>query len=388
MGSLVGKATQWRAVSHPTAEARGIGLPAATWRFEPGQVDFFTGNGNDSLYFAIPLQGNFEVQCQRSTYGWREIRLLYGGYSIDAHHEGTAIFKHPLGRSGQQSPLPQKIPNWNEWVDYRLVVKEGLATAFINGMQVHAEQLPPAPDPWLAIQTHSPHFAGGIRNLRILGEPTIPDVLNLSQSAELTGWLATYYGESIGNEAAHWMKRQDEIVGNLYPNAPGSQRESILQYHRPLLEDGEIRYQFFWEPGKTEVHPALGRTALLLDEGGAKLHTLTAGAYQGTGLSPDNTQPLPVGTATAETLPLKAGEWNDAVVKLAGDDVTVLINGQQAARWTLKPDNSRLFGLFRYSDATAARVRNVTYRGDWQKHLPSALEQELADTKAMPPASH
>ncbi|HUE70745.1 MAG TPA: DUF1583 domain-containing protein [Pirellulaceae bacterium] len=381
MGRLAGQSEQWRSVSHPTAEAHGRGFPSATWRWEKGKVDFFTGQGNDSLYFAVPLQGNFEVQCQRSTYGWREMRILYGGYAIDPHHEGSSVWKVPLGRGGEQSPLPEKIPNWNEWVDYRLVVQEGMASVFINGVQVHAGQLPSAPDPWLAIQTAAPHFTGGVRNLKILGEPTIPDSLDLSQSGDLTGWLATYYGETIGSETANWTKRQDEIVGNLYANAPGSRRESVLYYHRPLLEDGEIRYQFFWEPGKTEIHPTLGRTALLLDPGGIKLHTLTAGAHERTGVAPDNAFPLPAGSEAAQSVPLRAGEWNDLVLTLKGEEAAVNINGQQVARFRLDSQNSRLFGLFRYSDATAARVRNVVYRGQWSRRLPSVPQQELAEAQ-------
>ena len=379
MGRLAGESEQWHAVSHPTAEAHGRGFPTATWLLDKGKADFFTGNGNDSLYFALPLRGDFELECQRSTYGWREMRILYGGYAIDPHHEGTSIWKVPLGRGGQQSPLPAKLPNWNEWVDYRLVVKGGIASAFINGVQVHAEQLPPQPDPWLTIQTASPHFNGGVRNLRIVGEPTVPESLDLSQSGDLTGWLASYYGESIGNETANWTWRQGEIVGNLYANAPGSRRESLLQYHRPLLEDGEVRYQFFWEPGKTEVHPALDRTALLLSPGGVKLHMLTAGAHERSGLTPDNASPLPAPGQSADNVALNAGQWNDLVLKLTGDEAAVTVNGREAASWKLDAENSRLFGLFRYSDSTAARVRNVVYRGGWSRQLPAVAQQELAE---------
>jgi len=38
----------------------------------------------------------------------------------------------------------------------------------------------------------------------------------------------------------------------------------------------------------------------------------------------------------------------------------------------------RNFGLFHYADQTEARVRGVTYRGDWPRELPSVEEQQLA----------
>ena len=78
------------------------------------------------------------------------------------------------------------------------------------------------------------------------------------------------------------MKRWLRAVGEWFDARLGF-RESLLQYHRPLLEDGEIEYEFFYEPGKAEVHPALDRLVFLLDPKEAKIHWLTDAQFDRTG---------------------------------------------------------------------------------------------------------
>ncbi len=61
------------------------------------------------------------------------------------------------------------------------------------------------------------------------------------------------------------------------------------------------------------------------------------------------------------------------VVQIKGDRVTLELNGQPIYERTLEPENRRAFGLFHFADATQARVRNVTYEGDWPRLLPGGL---------------
>jgi hypothetical protein len=271
--------------------------------------------------------------------------------------------------------LPAKIENWGEQVDYRLAIKDGKMTVHINGKQAHSERLTLGADPWLAIQTASPHFNGNVENLRITGSPVIPKEIDISDSPDLSAWRGDYYGDSIDAPEAIWTRRKEEIVGNLHDNAPGGQRESVLQYHRPLLEDGEFEYEFFYEPGKSEVHPALDRAALLISANGVKVHYLTDGAYDRSGLDPDNATPL-AGASVAP--PLRPGQWNKLQLQLKGNMVGLTLNDESIGQYELEPNNQRLFGLFRYSDATVCRVRNVKYRGEWPETLPALSEQELS----------
>ena len=69
---------------------------------------------------------------------------------------------------------------------------------------------------------------------------------------------------------------------------------SKLAYFRPLRPGETLRYEFFYEPGKTHVHPSLGRLAFLLEPDGVKLHWLTdTAADDWTGLTADNVDRRP-----------------------------------------------------------------------------------------------
>ena len=104
---------------------------------------------------------------------------------------------------------------------------------------------------------------------------SIPEKLNLSALPDLTGWLADEYGESVTGDNPDWDKRGEEIIGRLLERLPAAQQESVLRYHRPMLEDGEIGYEFYYDPGKAMVHPGLDRLAFLLEPDGVKVHRLT-----------------------------------------------------------------------------------------------------------------
>jgi hypothetical protein len=60
---------------------------------------------------------------------------------------------------------------------------------------------------------------------------------------------------------------------------------------------------------------------------------------------------------------------------IKGDKVTLDLNGQAIYERTLEPSNRRAFGLFHSADSTQARVRNVTYQGDWPRSLPAGIGQ-------------
>ena len=46
------------------------------------------------------------------------------------------------------------------------------------------------------------------------------------------------------------------------------------------------------------------------------------------------------------------------------------LNGAEVYERPIEPTNQRLFGLFHYTDRSEARVRSMTYAGDWPKQLP------------------
>jgi hypothetical protein len=245
-------------------------------------------------------------------------------------------------------------------------------TSFVDGRQIHQAPLPLECDPWLALRCTS-LCTGVARNIRISGRPVIPEQLNLSRLPDLTGWLSDYYGESSTGNNPDWDKQGEEIVGRLRDDVPGSKQESVLFYNRPMLEDGEISYDFFYEPGKAVTHPALDRLAFLLEPDGVRIHRLTDAQYERTGLSADNVVVEPENRRGPASLPLKAREWNRLALRLSGDRVALRLNDQLIYERALEATNQRSFGLFHYADEAEVRVRKVVYRGEWPRTLPDPL---------------
>jgi hypothetical protein len=270
---------------------------------------------------------------------------------------------------------------------------------------IHEERLADEPDPWLAI-LFADGTRRGARNPTLSGKPVVPEVLKLSTSADLSGWHAAYYDEPIGGDKPAWEKRGEEIHGRSYDpmsnmanpprggvvmpsggglatttdavfGVPGSFQESVLQYHRPIFEDGAIDYQFFYQAGKTHVHSALDRLALLLEPEGVRIHWLTDAQYDRTGLDPANRAGEPSSRRGPAKLPLKDGDWNRATVSLKGNVVSLRLNDVEVFERELEPSNNRVFGLFHFADQTDVRVREVTYRGNWPRAVPGSPDGKL-----------
>jgi hypothetical protein len=362
----------WDPVAHNRAHPRGINAPKTHWAAENGAVMHYPGRAQDYLYLRTPLQGDFEVSCDLTSFGWREAHVGYGGIRFDLMYTLKRYnLSHFTGqiRSGDIQP-PLKQPG--QWYKFRLVIHGDTYTAYVNDRKLCEEPLPDDADPWLMLHADKACTAG-IRNLRITGQPRVPESLSLSSLPDLSGWIS--YDDSA------WQKRGDTIVGQgsrPNPNAekppPRTWQERALHYHRPLLEDGELEYDFFYEPGKTHGHPALDRLVFLLDPEGVRIHWLTDGIHDRTGLSPDNATTETKSRRGPTPLPLKAKAWNHLKLSLSGDTVTLHLNGVAIYERALESTNQRTFGLFHYADETTFRVRNVIYRGQWPRRLPDAGE--------------
>ncbi|HSQ56170.1 MAG TPA: DUF1583 domain-containing protein, partial [Gemmata sp.] len=172
-------------------------------------------------------------------------------------------------------------------------------------------------------------------------------------------------------EDLYEMGRKPEPPPDGKPLPPRSFPESALYYQRPMLEDGAIEYDFYYEADKSLVHPMLDRLVFLLEPDGVKLHWLTDGAADKSGVAFDNAKDEPACRRGPAKLPLKEKAWNRLRLEVAGDTVKVSLNGTEVYERAIEATNQRLFGLFHYTDRTAARVRSMTYSGDWGTTLPS-----------------
>ncbi len=378
----------WDVVTHPTAFTRGRGAPPCQWAVWPGQVQHVGGHREDYLYFKVPMRGDYEVRCELQVPGYTATHVVVAGLWLqpEAPWSGVPTRHFTVTRFGEgfkEGLVDPPIPYLGRWYRCRVAVHQGTCTFYVNGRRVFQTRLPKEHDPWVALHASSSAYSG-VRNVRISGQPTIPDQLNLSAGPDLGGWLANYYRETTTGPKADWRKEGDEIVGRRKPELAGAFVESLFQYHRPLLEDGWVEYEFYYKPGEQMVHPALDRLVFLLQPDGVRLHWLTDAQYDRSGLAPDNTVDEPQCRRGPARLPLQPDAWNRLRLTVAGDTVRLTLNGQLVYERPIEPTNQRLFGLFHYADQTTARVRHVVYRGQWPRQLPPVEKQELA----VDPAEH
>ena len=375
----------WIPASRETALTRGLGQPRARWQRRGDQVVKLAPHDTDFLYYRLPLTGEFDVECNTSPYAKRYAGLMFGGVFHALHHS-ESCYEGTL-RSSKSIPLAPPISHEYKPLRMRIRVRDRTCSTFINGRQVSSRDLPKHCEPWLAIYSDARHLSG-VRDVRITGRPIVPDRIELAADEELLGWVS-YFGEQVGpaDGRAAWQYRAypagSGVLGVREEAIAGSFKESLLQYHRPIGDDGEIEYKFFYVPGQVLVHPALDRLAFLLDRDGVKIHWVTDGAYAPPGSDPANQTIEPEHRRGPEALPLRRNDWNQIKLVTRGDFVELTLNGELIYARPLEASNRRTFGLFHYADQTEVRAGNLVLRGNWPKSVPAAAEQELA-TKTVP----
>ena len=374
--SSVSPKGQWAQSTIARTYTRSFGM-VPSWRFDGTDSLHLGGEGNDFLYFQSPLRGTFTIEGELATFGWREAYLMYAAqyagpqYTLEAANIGN-LYTDWVGPK-----FATKLAPMGDWCQVKLKVTPEKVEYYVNDRLIHDQALTAGHDPWIAIRSTG-QYAAATKSLRILGEPEIPTELRLSERADLQGWWADLYQDPLNGENPAWKKEGNEIIGARLAQWEGRSRESVLQYHRPMLEDGEISYDFFYAPEQTVVHPTLGRMVLMLADDGVKIHWLTDAQFERSGLSPDNLTIEKEFRRGPVPLPLKANDWNKIDLRLKGDLISLLLNDQLVYERPVDPTNLRTFGLFHYSGDTESRVRNVVYKGQWPRTLPDPKAQELS----------
>jgi len=378
----------WAPFSLLSSGVRTEGLGTPHWVETNGIAAHFPGHGNDYLALRTPLQGDFEVTC-RLRLGNEMAHVRYGPYMLELIDPKLYTMHSSLAETSS-NPLHLTPPMKTETDSYefRLAVKDGTMRIVIDGRELFTENVGGTPDPWLMLRSAA-RKSGEVRNLKISGNPRIPDRLDLLRETDLASWKP-YFGHvytpsryrSNGSAETGWQMRGEELfqLGKTpdaedvlpTPIRPREYPESVIHYQRPMLEDGVIEYEFYYEPNKSHVHPALDRLVFLLEPGGVKLHWLTDGTGERSAVTPDNAKDEPTCRRGPSELPLKPKEWNRVRLSVTGDVVKAALNGIEVYERPIESTNQRFFGLFHYTDRTQARIRNVTYTGDWPKTLPAA----------------
>jgi hypothetical protein len=225
----------------------------------------------------------------------------------------------------------------------------------------------------------------GLRIYEFWELPTIPDSIDLLADQRLLGWDA-FFG-TIETDDADWKMIEATstqavapgsgviLRGGRKPIVAGSHCERLLRYHRPILEDGSLSYEFYYQAGVYTVHPSIGDLVYLLNSDASVFaHRITDGINERMGR-----RPVPPSTHNKSIVgvELRHGDWNRIDIKIRGDQIQLSLNGGIVHESTLAKDMPRVFGLFHFCDQTEALVRNVRWKGTWPKTLDIVAPQEL-----------
>ena len=366
-------ASPWAIATRAAAFSRGGGFPIANWLQTTDEITHAPGHDYDFLYLKTPLTGDFQLSCELTAAPRREIRLMFAGICYGLGADATALERSRYGDFMSPRLITPPLENKGPWHALALAVKDKRMTLSIDGRLITTASAPETRDPWLALFSEA-GWAGSVRKLVITGTPRVPESLALSSRPDLDGWDSDEYGESTLGDAAGWRKAGEEIKGRLRDNLPvGFKLESTLRYHRPLMDDDRVTYEFFYDPGAAMVHPALGRQVFMIEPEGLRIHWLTDESFDRAGLAPDNSHDEPDHRRGPVSPPLKPKAWNSLSLAIKGDAVTVTLNGQVIHEGPITPSNPRTFALFHYSEATEARARGVRLEGNWPRRPPGPL---------------
>lgn len=375
----------WIPVQRSIAYTRGSGYPPLRWRFTGNQeVRHQTGHHRDYLFYRIPLTGDYEVSAEIHPHGTSQV--MVGGHFCGMKGDGKRLI---VGRFREDESLIDIDPPFQRhdpWAQYRAVVRDGILTVSLHGRSLFVSALEELPDPWVALRSVS-LTSGQFRHLRILGALDIPESVSMSSSKTLSNWIPYYYfSDTAGKPGDVWRMVESpngipQILGRKRDGIAGSWFESLLRYHRPLVEDGSIEYDFVYIPGMVDAHPALDRLVFYIESEGVRLHWVTDGRYDRTEVTPDNMLEVPEHQRGSDRLPLHENQLNHVKLSIDQETVLLVLNGELIYEYPLEPANRRTFGLFHFADRTALAVRNVVMRGNWPKTLPPPFEQELVDPR-------
>ena len=362
------------------SESVGRGLPAASYYVSSaGELNHSPGHGDDFAYFQSPITGDFEMECELRSFDYRESEFGYAGVIPGLQYSLDKVRVDNLFRNASIKKLDKKI-DVDQWFKFRMVVKDNTMTCYTDGQQTYQADISEKHDPWLFWRSYR-WCSSGVRNLKFSGKPRIPKTISLVHDEQLIGWNARYFKESIGpgdkdaNRNNNWARtaKYNGIVGA--KRLGTAKKESVVFYHRPVSEDGELSWRFGYEAGKTEIHPALDRLVFLLKPDGVRIHWLTAGRFERSDLAFDN-EFVEADNQLSKALKFKK-QKNEMTMKIVGDTVTLILNGEPIYRRELEKDNQRHFGLFHYTD-TRASAGSLRWTGNWPKSLPDFSDASYA----------
>ncbi|WP_422931706.1 DUF1583 domain-containing protein [Singulisphaera sp. PoT] len=336
--------------------------PDATVRVEAPKVEHWnlsTSGKTHELIYDRPIVGDFALSAELAI-APVPVELGYGGVRFGVSDD-RKHYRWSNGERKGEGAFDPPLPGDKAWFKAELAIKGSEAAFSVDGRRVHAERLADRPDPW-AVVSGLPASGESVRSLRVVGEPSVPRRVELSPLAGLRAWAIVPEPEPRGEHGpAYWAWHGEHLVGTPFYDIPESRQESRLVYRRPLLEDGEVSYEFFAEDASRMVHPSLGETGFLLAPDGIRAVDFPR---------PDHDDAPRESRLTDKPLAIRPNDWNQLRLALSGGKVTLRLNGEVILEQPWPSDAPRRFGLFHYLDETEAVVRRLAYEGAWPGASP------------------
>ena len=370
------KLKYWVPVSDSPAGSNSPASSNSVWLAHDDHILQLTGSGKDSLLLRYPLTGEFQFQCEVQAEERIESDggLAYGGfdfYALGRKRECwvTDLNQRIVGKYYCPFVRESSRQSFNR---LSLICTPGSSTMAVNLHPMWNEKTGFAANPWIGLSC-SDEFRPLFRNLKLTGQPVIPRSVQIFNGRELRGWQSQFLGENSGakiSARAVWAVLKEILhVSKLEAQVPPSSVEQLLSYQRPILADEAVNFEFFYEPGVRNVSPALGRVAFLLQPDGIRVHWVTDGSRDWTGLSIDHVVAEPLNRRGPKRLPLKSNAWNRLTLARTEATVTLTLNGDLVYERAVDWSGDDRFGLYRIREAQ--QVRNITLTGDWPTSLPA-----------------
>ena len=349
------------------------------------------------LMLRYPIEGDFTVSFRSKDGLYEEAAVSYGGLTIESLQYLTRLQIWGVGNRNTAYVTTDAIQD-EDFTTYQLArtgdaLEFRIAEDFTQKLELSSQAFP-----FFGLCSFY-HRATTFDSLKIEGDISIPRSVDLL-SPDLVGWSTKFTSQRL--PPIHFMPERtsgaptpqepewrvvDGVLESVEQETAAAKanaqtvaqeptvvrRQGLIQYLRPLCDGEEIALEFYHEPDKFTLIPAVGRIALELSQPQVGLHLIAphyAPSWHGI---PSEHRVVDENAKQLEPIQLTSGDWNQLAVRLDGDVLTLKINGKAVYQRAWEPEVGRQFGLFHDPTESHIRVRNVRLTGPWPEQLPTDL---------------
>ncbi len=276
---------------------------------------------------------------------WANAFPFVGGSWLRPGPSFTTLQTGGLYRADPDIAVSPRLSRTDDWTHYRISVTSDRVVWFLNGRPVYEQ-------PLSEIQNHGSPFTTPLDQRAKFAtsessdSPLFRKKFDWQSSRSLQ--LRIPYRSLMSQAGLPGMKTRGSQRRSRGPSSgtslvshgftaqkmsrskvPGS--NAFCDYHWPLLWDCTVDFEFFYQSGSTEVHPALGSTAILLRPGAVTTHQITDGFWEPFGRDPLSESTITQSASDSTDAPITTPhlidqQWNHCRLELRGSRCLVYLN--------------------------------------------------------------